>query len=42
MTYKAVTELLTDEVTDSLKIVIKDLESYITQKIESEVNLNNK
>ena len=42
MTYKAVTELLTDELKDRVKIVIKDLESYITQKKEPEVNLNNK
>lgn len=40
MTYEAVVKLLTDEATEYLNEVVGDLNLYITQKIESEVNLN--
>ena len=40
MTYSAVMKLLTDEATEYLNTIIGDLSLYITQKIESEVNLN--
>lgn len=40
MTYEAVVKLLTDEATEYLNEAIGDLNLYITQKIESEVNLN--
>ena len=40
MTYESVVKLLTDEATDYLNEAVGDLQLYITQKIESEVNLN--
>ena len=40
MTYEAVVKLLTDEATKYLNEAVGDLNLYITQKIESEVNLN--
>lgn len=40
MTYEAVVKLLTDEATEYLTEAVGDLNLYITQKIESEVNLN--
>lgn len=40
MTYEAVVKLLTDEATEYLNEAVGDLNLYITQKIESEVNLN--
>ena len=40
MTYEAVVKLLTDEATEYLNEAVGDLQLYITQKIESEVNLN--
>ena len=40
MTYEAVVKLLTDEATEYLNEAVGDLNLYITQKIEAEVNLN--
>ena len=40
MTYEAVVKLLTDEATEYLNEAVGDLNLYITQKIESELNLN--
>ena len=40
MTYEAVVKLLTDEATEYLNEAVGDINLYITQKIESEVNLN--
>ena len=40
MTYESVVKLLTDEATEYLNEAVGDLNLYITQKIESEVNLN--
>ena len=40
MTYEAVVRLLTDEAQTYLNEAVGDLNLYITQKIESEVNLN--
>ena len=40
MTYEAVVKLLTEEATEYLNEAVGDLNLYITQKIESEVNLN--
>ena len=40
MTYTAVMNLLTDEATEYLNEAVGDLNLYITQKIEAEVNLN--
>lgn len=40
MTYNAVIKLLTEEATEYLNTAIGDLNLYITNKIESEVNLN--
>ena len=40
MTYEAVIKLLTDEAQVYLNEAVGDLNLYITQKIESEVNLN--
>ena len=40
MTYEAVVKLLTDEATEYLNEAVGDLNLYITQKIESEVNIN--
>ena len=40
MTYEAVIKLLTDEATEYLNEAVGDLNLYITQKIEAEVNLN--
>ena len=40
MTYEAIVKLLTDEATEYLNEAVGDLNLYITQKIESEVNLN--
>ena len=40
MTYEAVAKLLTDEATEYLNEAVGDLNLYITQKIEAEVNLN--
>ena len=40
MTYEAVVKLLTDEAKIYLNEAVADLNLYITQKIESEVNLN--
>ena len=40
MTYEAVVRLLTDEATEYLNAAVGDLNLYITQKIEAEVNLN--
>ena len=39
MTYEAVVKLLTDEATNYLNEAVGDLNLYITQKIEAEVNL---
>lgn len=39
-TYEAVVKILTDEAIATLETVIGDLKLYITQKIETEVNLN--
>ena len=39
-TYEAVVKLLTKEAEEYLNIAIGDLNLYITQRIESEVNLN--
>ena len=40
MTYEAVAKLLTDEAAEYLNEVVGDLNLYIIQKIEAEVNLN--
>ena len=40
MTYESVVKLLTDEATENLNEAVGDLQLYITQKIEAEVNLN--
>ena len=40
MTYEAVIKLLTDEAQQYLSEAVGDLNLYITQKIEAEVNLN--
>lgn len=40
MTYEAVAKLLTDEAAEYLNEAVGDLNLYITQKIEAEVNLN--
>ena len=40
MTYESVIKLLTDEATEYLSEAVGDLNLYITQKIEAEVNLN--
>ena len=40
MTYEAVVKLLTDEAKQYLSEAVGDLNLYITQKIEAEVNLN--
>lgn len=40
MTYNAVLDILTDEAKDYLIEVYGDLTSYLTTKIEAEVNLN--
>ena len=40
MTYTAVMNLLTDEATEYLNEAVGELNLYITQKIEAEVNLN--
>jgi hypothetical protein len=40
MTYDAVAKLLTNEATEYLNEAVGDLNLYITQKIEAEVNLN--
>lgn len=40
MTYEAVVKLLTDEAQQYLSEAVGDLNLYITQKIEAEVNLN--
>ena len=40
MTYETVVKLLTDEATEYLNEAVGDLNLYITQKIEAEVNLN--
>lgn len=40
MTYESVIKMLTEEATDYLNEAIGDLNLYITQKIEAEVNLN--
>ena len=40
MTYTSVMNLLTEEATEYLNTIIGDLNLYITQKIEAEVNLN--
>ena len=40
MTYTAVINLLTEEATEYLNEAVGDLNLYITQKIEAEVNLN--
>lgn len=40
MTYESVVKLLTDEATEYLNAAVGDLQLYITQKIEAEVNLN--
>ena len=40
MTYESVIKLLTDEATKYLNEAVGDLNLYITQKIEAEVNLN--
>ena len=42
MTYTAVMNLLTEEATEYLNEAVGDLNLYITQKIEAEVNLNKK
>ena len=38
MTYEAVNSILTDEARKYLALAYKDLDSYITEKIESKVN----
>lgn len=40
MTYESVIKLLTDEAQEYLSEAVGDLNLYITQKIEAEVNLN--
>ena len=40
MTYKSITKLLTEEAIEYLNEAVGDLNLYITQKIEAEVNLN--
>ena len=40
MTYESVIKLLTDEAQEYLNEAVGDLNLYITQKIEAEVNLN--
>ena len=40
MTYESVVKLLTDEAATYLTTAVGDLQLYITQKIEAEVNLN--
>lgn len=40
MTYESVIKLLTDEAAEYLNEAVGDLQLYITQKIEAEVNLN--
>ena len=40
MTYESIVKLLTDEATEYLNEAVGDLNLYITQKIEAEVNLN--
>ena len=40
MTYESVVKLLTDEATEYLNEAVGDLQLYISQKIEAEVNLN--
>lgn len=40
MTYQAVVALITDEASEYLSEAVGDLQLYITQKIESEVNIN--
>ena len=40
MTYESVIKLLTDEATEYLNEAVGDLQLYITQNIEAEVNLN--
>lgn len=40
MTYEAVMSLLTEEATKYLNETVGDLQLYITQKIEADVNLN--
>ena len=40
MTYESVVKLLTDEATEYLNEAVGDLQLYIAQKIEAEVNLN--
>ena len=40
MTYEAVVQLLTEDATEYLNAAIGDLQLYITQKIEAEVQLN--
>jgi hypothetical protein len=40
MTYESVMKLLTEEATEYLNSAVGDLNLYITQKIEAEVNLN--
>lgn len=40
LTYKAVMEILTEEMTEYLANVYGDLATYITKKIEAEVNKN--
>ena len=40
MTYESVVKLLTDEAAEYLNEAVGDLQLYITQKIEAEVNLN--
>ena len=40
LTYKAVMKILTDEMTEYLASVYGDLATYITKKIEAEVNKN--
>ena len=40
MTYKSITKLLTEEAVEYLNEAVGDLNLYITQKIEAEVNLN--
>ena len=40
MTYESVVKLLTDEATEYLNEAVGDLQLYITQKIEAEVNVS--
>jgi hypothetical protein len=40
MTYETVIKLLTDEATEYLNEAVGDLQLYITQKIEAEVQIN--